>query len=85
MSIASSTSRVQYTLTGTGQTLSVPFYFLESGHLKVIRTKADGTITTLVLSTDYTVTGAGVEAGGSITMITGAATDVITIKRNTYY
>ena len=82
MSVQSTASKVQYILSSGTQTLSVPFYFLENSHLKVI--KVGETQTVLVLNTDYTVTGAGVEAGGSV-ILTGTETeaaDVITIKRS---
>jgi hypothetical protein len=82
MSVPNSTSRVSYTLTSTTQTLSVPFYFLATTDLQVI--KQGTTPVTLAITTNYTVTGAGVEAGGSITL-TGvgvSVSDVITIKRN---
>lgn len=82
MSVPNSTSRVSYTLTTTTQTLSVPFYFLATTDLQVI--KQGTTPVTLAITTNYTVTGAGVEAGGSITL-TGvgvSVSDVITIKRN---
>ena len=82
MSINSTVSKVQYTLTLATQTLAVPFYFLEDAHLKVI--KVGTTQTTLTQVTHYTVTGAGNQAGGQV-ILTGAATaigDVITILRN---
>jgi len=85
MSISAETARAQYTLTSTGQTLAVAWYFLAAADLKVVKTNpttfAD---TTLVLTTDYSVTGAGVEAGGSITLevAAGAIGDIITIYRN---
>lgn len=81
--ISSATSRVAYTLSSTTETLAVPFYFLESSHLKVIKT-VSGVETTLTLGTHYSVSGAGVMAGGSITMTgTGVATgNTITIKRS---
>jgi len=82
MSVPNSTSRVSYTLTSTTQTLSVPFYFLATTDLQVI--KQGTTPVTLAITTNYTVSGAGVEAGGSITLTgTGVSvSDVITIKRN---
>lgn len=82
MSINSSVSKVQYTLTLANQTLAVPFYFLEDTHLKVIKVAASQT--TLTQITHYTVTGAGNQAGGQV-ILTGTATaigDVITILRN---
>lgn len=82
MAISSQNSRVQYTLTGSGQTLSVPFYFLEAGDLQVIFTNpATLADTVLTLNTDYTVSGAGVAAGGSITLTAGSAGDIMTIAR----
>jgi hypothetical protein len=82
MSINSTVSKVQYTLTLANQTLAVPFYFLEDTHLKVIKVAASQT--TLTQITHYTVTGAGNQAGGQV-ILTGTATaigDVITILRN---
>lgn len=72
-----------YTLTGSGQTLSVPLYFLEESHLLVTSLDSvnDTTESILVLNTDYTVTGEGNEAGGSITMVGGVAGQRITITR----
>lgn len=81
MSISATTDRTQYTLTGSGQTLSFPYYFLATSDLAVIKTLA-GVDSTLTLNVDYTVTGAGVEAGGSVIMTAGANGDVITIYRN---
>jgi hypothetical protein len=74
---------VQYTLTGSGQTLAVPFYFLAAADLVVLKTNAVTLAdTTLVLNTDYTVSGAGAAVGGSITLSAGASGDIITIVRN---
>jgi len=83
MSVSTTTAKVAYTLSSTTQTLSVPFYFLESSHLKVIKT-VSGADTVLTTGTNYTVTGAGNNAGGSITLTgTGVAIgNVITIRRD---
>lgn len=82
MAISSQTARVQYTLSGPGQTLSVPFPFLDAADLQVISTNP-GTLldTTLGLNTGYTVSGAGSSSGGSITLSAGASGDIITIAR----
>jgi hypothetical protein len=79
MSLNSEQSIVQYTLTGSGQTLAVPFKFIAQGDLKVSSTIA-GVDALLVLNTDYTVTGGG-DATGSITLTAGANGTVITIDR----
>lgn len=82
MSLSSDTARVQYTLTGSGQTLTVTFKFLAPTDFAVIKTV--GIVdTTLNLNTDYTVTGGGsVAATGAVIMTAGATGDIITIYRN---
>jgi hypothetical protein len=81
--ISSTTSKVQYLLSSTTETLAVPFYFLENTHLKVIKT-VDDVQTVLSLGTHYTVTGAGVSAGGSVVLTgTGVAVgNTVTVKRS---
>lgn len=82
MSLTSETRRVQYTLSGSGQTLPVTFKFFAAGDLKVTKT-VSGVDTTLVLNTDYSVTGGGTPAAtGSVVMVAGANGDVITISGN---
>lgn len=69
MTVSSQTSRVDYAGDGVTAIFPVPFYFLENTHLQVILSDdVTGAETVLVLNTDYTVTGAGVLAGGSITV-----------------
>ncbi|GAT35624.1 virulence protein PGP3-D [Terrimicrobium sacchariphilum] len=68
MSVQSDTSRIQYS--GNASTVTpypVPFYFFDDTDLRVVVTTSGGVDTTLALGTDYAVTGAGVEAGGSLT------------------
>lgn len=82
MSVQNQTSTKQYVITTVGQSLAVPFYFLENNHLKVIKTALDGSDVTLVLDSDYTVTGAGVTSGGLIALSTGSVGETITITRS---
>lgn len=83
MTVSASTSRADYTGNGTTTAFSVPFYFLENSHLKVIKTSTAGIATTLVLTTDYSVSGAGVLAGGTVTTVTApAAGEKLSILRN---
>jgi hypothetical protein len=84
MSIATSTAKVQYTLSGTVQALPIPFYFLENAHIKAIRSRAGEDDYVMVLGTDYTLTGAADEDGGTLTTIATNMDvgDKITIKRN---
>lgn len=70
MTISTTNSRVEYTGAGTTGPFSFPHYFLEDDDLVVIkRTIATGAQQTLTLTTDYTVSGAGVPAGGSVTTV----------------
>lgn len=69
MTVNSSVSDVIYTGDGTSTVFTVPFYFLADSHLSVTRVNADTEAATpLVLNTDYTVSGAGVQTGGAITL-----------------
>jgi hypothetical protein len=76
--INDTTPRVQYTATSGQTVFTVSFEFFENADLKVYKNS-----TLLTLTTHYTVTGAGVTGGGSITLVTGAtAGDILTITRN---
>lgn len=69
MTVSSDVNQVSYVGSGTTGPFTIPFYFLEDDDLTVIqKTIADGTEVTLVLNTDYTVTGALDEAGGELTL-----------------
>jgi len=86
MTISSQTSKVSYAANGSTTIFAVPFYFLAIGDLKVIYRAANGTETVKTLTTDYTVSGAGNQAGGSITTTSAAATGItVVIARNTSY
>lgn len=68
MSLTNLTTKTPYA--GNGVTTVFPFTFkvFDPTHLVVTETvTATGVTTTLVLNTDYTVTGVGLDAGGSIT------------------
>jgi len=84
MSVPTNTAKVQYTLSSTVQALPIPFYFLENAHIKAVRNRAGAADYTMVLGTDYTLTGAGDEDGGTMTTIATnlQVGDKITIKRN---
>lgn len=86
MTLPNSTSKGGPTA-GDGVTVNftVPFYFLDQTHVLVTRGNADGTETILQLTTDYTVSGAGNPAGGSITLTSASLAPVgstITRTRN---
>lgn len=83
MTVASSTSKVIYAGDGATTAFSVPFYFLDQTHLQVVLKSATGSETVQVLTTNYTVAGAGVPAGGTVTMLAAPASGTtLTIARN---
>ena len=71
-----STTGLRVTHLGNGATVafSFPYRFLANGDLDVTLIQSDGTEVTQTLNTDYTVTGAGVESGGTVTMNVAPAT-----------
>lgn len=74
MTVSTTTSRLTYAGNGSTTTFPVNFYFLSASDLVLIKVAADGTQTTLAMNTDYTVTGAGVSTGGSVTLTAAPAT-----------
>lgn len=74
MTVSSTTSRITYAGNGSTTAFAAPFYFLADSDLVVIKTSSTGVQTTLALTTDYTVSGAGVFAGGTVTCVTAPAT-----------
>lgn len=73
MSVSSTTNRVTYT--GDGATSVYPYTFRvfdEDDLLVTVQLIADGTETTLTKTTDYTVDGVNVGAGGNVTLVDAA-------------
>jgi len=82
MTVSSTTSKASYTGNGLTTAFAVPFYFLEAADLQVIL-RSGTTETVQALSSQYTVTGAGVETGGTVTMLVAPpAGTTLTIRRN---
>jgi hypothetical protein len=83
MTVESTNRRRQYDTNGTTGPWTVPFYFLANADLEVIHTDAAGVETTLTLTTHYSVTGAGVPAGGAVTTVASYASGgTITVLRS---
>lgn len=75
MTISSTTSRISYAGNGVTTIFSFPYYFLAEADLIVVsRDDTTGVETAKVLTTDYTVSGEGEQAGGSVTMLIAPAT-----------
>lgn len=87
MTVSSQVTRADYNGNGVTTLFSVPFYFVDQTHLTVLSTViATGVSTALTLSTNYTVSGAGVSTGGSVTLLSAPASTVrLTILRNVPY
>jgi hypothetical protein len=72
MTVNSSVSSASSIGDGVSTVFPVPFYFLADNHLKLISIGTNNAESDLVLNTDYSVQGAGIQAGGSVTMLNGA-------------
>jgi hypothetical protein len=83
MTVSSSTAKVSYSGNGSTQAFAVPFYFLANSQLLVVLRSSAGIETTQVLGTNYTVTGAGVLTGGTVTMtVAPPSGTALVISRN---
>lgn len=84
MTVSTSANRADYNGNGTTTAFAVPFYFPDPTNLQVLSTViATGVSSVLVLNSDYTVVGAGVSTGGTITTtVAPASTIKITVLLN---
>lgn len=83
MTVETTDSRAQYATNATTGPWTVPFYFLADDHIEVIYTDSAGNETTLTLTTDYSVSGAGDPTGGTVTTVAAyAAGGYITVLRS---
>lgn len=83
MSVEIETTRVAYNGAGSTGPFDIPFYFLANSHIQAVKQDTNGVETTLTLTTDYTLTGAGDEDGGQLTLVVALATgETLTIVRN---
>lgn len=70
--VPSETSTVSYACNGTTTVYAYSFKILASTDLVVTATTAAGSVTSLVLTTDYSVSGIGVSTGGNVTLTAGS-------------
>jgi hypothetical protein len=73
MTISTTSSRISYNGNGVTTIFAFPYRFLANGDLVVVEVSAAGVETTKTLTTHYTLTGAGDDAGGSVTMLVAPA------------
>lgn len=69
MSLSSATNRNDYTGNGAADTYSYTFRIFDENDLTVTVRDTSDVETTLVISTDYTVTGVGTAGGGTIVLV----------------
>jgi len=84
MTVSSAISRSDYAGNGSTTAFATGFRFLQNSDLRVILTvDATGVETVQVETTNYTVSGAGLDAGGTVTMLVAPASgETLTIKRD---
>ncbi|WP_312836627.1 hypothetical protein [Pantoea sp.] len=83
MTVASTQSYIEYTGDGASTAFSIPFYFLLNSDISVMVADSTGKVTELTYGTDYSVTGAGADSGGSATLNTAYSDDyTILLYRN---
>lgn len=69
MTLSNTLTRNNYTGTGAAQTFTYAFPISDQSHLVVTVRNTSGVETTLTITTDYTVTGVGSTAGGTIVLV----------------
>ena len=83
MTVQSQTSKTQYNGDGSTTGFSTVFAFTNDADVTVILTDVNNIDTTQVLSSNYTLTGAGTGSAGTVTMITAPASgERLTIFRD---
>ena len=85
MTISSTTVRNSYSGDASTTTFSYTFKIFADSDIQVIIRSANGTETTKTITTHYTVTGAGVSAGGTVVFTGGnipTATETVVLRRN---
>ncbi len=85
MTISSTTTKVSYSGTGSQTAFAYTFKIFADSEMQVIIRSSTGTETTKTLTTHYTVSGAGADAGGTVTFTSGnipASGETVVLRRN---
>lgn len=69
MTISTTINVVQYNGNGVTTDFSFPYLFYSDAHLQVFVIDADNVSTLQTINTDYTVTGEGIQSGGTVSMV----------------
>jgi hypothetical protein len=84
MTVSYQESSIQYSPGGSTTEFAIPYQFNANGDIVAILTDADGNDTTWTLNSDYTLTGAGDDSGGTLTATTPPDSGTtLTIYRDT--
>ena len=84
MTISTTESRISYNGNGVTTVFAFPYRFLANADIVVVEVSSTGVETLKALTTDYTLTGVGDDAGGSVTMLVAPASGTrLVIYRNT--
>lgn len=70
MTVSTSTSRVAYAGDSATVSFAIPFVFLEDAHITALLRDSAGSETAWEAGTHYSLSGAGNEAGGTLTVLT---------------
>lgn len=70
--VTTTNSRIQYACNGSTTVFAYNFKVYEDDDLNVLKADSSNSETTLILNTDYTVSGSGDDAGGNVTLTTGS-------------
>ena len=82
MTVSTTTNKVSYSGTGSQTVFAYTFKIFADGDLDVYIRDTNGTETLQTITTNYTVSGAGADAGGNVTFVTApGSTDTVVIQR----
>ncbi len=82
MTLSTTSSKISYAGNGSTTQFAVPFKFLKNSHIvAILRTDATGAEASWTEGADYTLTGAGVQAGGTLTATTAPASGMTLVIR----
>lgn len=84
MTVASETNKQVFSCTGA-VTYALPFYFISDSDITVYREDIDGVVTTLAITTDYTLSGAGDISGGTLTTVSAYTDGKLIVARDIAY
>jgi len=84
MTVSTTTTRTSYSGNGVTTVFSFPYKFLADGDLVVLLVDQNDNYTVQTIATHYTVSGAGADAGGTVTMTSPpSSTESLVIYRDT--